>query len=159
MKMEERTAKLARRNAIIYGTGGYREYRTPLDGPGSFACYCGTCHRETVTLASTKSECTCYPRRLWSDWDRWHDMTALQMLADRNEWPVDAQRAGHIHSHIRWAGIMKEWLRRARPHDHTLVEEYIMEAEHQEGIDYWWQLFSRPSQVCKDFDIYVESIG
>jgi hypothetical protein len=40
----------------------------------------------------------------------------------------------------------------------ALVEEYIGEAEHQDGEGYWSQ-FSSLEELFADFDLYVENVS
>ena len=38
--------------------------------------------------------------------------------------------------------------------DQAKVEEYIREAEHQEGVEYW-SMFATPDELIADFNLYI----
>lgn len=39
-----------------------------------------------------------------------------------------------------------------------LIDEYILEAEHQEGLEYW-DLFETPDDLITDVTLYQENLG
>lgn len=49
-------------------------------------------------------------------------------------------------------------LRAEFPQDGPLVEEYVGEAEHQDGEGYW-DNFRTAAEVCEDFRLYREIAG
>ncbi len=55
------------------------------------------------------------------------------------------------------ASFCRVFLRRKYPGDKELVEEYIREAEHQDG-DAYWQLFNSFEGLYADFELYKENI-
>jgi hypothetical protein len=54
------------------------------------------------------------------------------------------------------ASFWRSFLRRKYPGDKELVEEYIKEAEHQDG-DAYWQNFTRFEDLYADFELYKEN--
>jgi hypothetical protein len=49
-------------------------------------------------------------------------------------------------------------LRKSRAADAALVEEYISEAEHQDGTAFWLE-FETYADMLTDFDLYKESVS
>ena len=47
---------------------------------------------------------------------------------------------------------------RKYPNQRALVDEYIDEAEHQEGLEYW-SMFSSEYEVMRDFEEYIRASG
>lgn len=47
------------------------------------------------------------------------------------------------------------YLRAAFPEHSEKVEEYIREAEHQEGYGYWQEFFTNIYQAGEDFLLYI----
>ena len=154
--------RLARRNAIIYGSGGYREYRASVRYyPVRSGVYCGSCHRETPTISGP---CSCAPRRAWREWDRHHDQVALQHMWSVGQWPLDAHTIAYNSygwSHDRWVqtfkSIMTAYLKLNRGEYADMVNEYITEAEHGDGDEYWLE-FKHPRDVVADFDLYSSNV-
>lgn len=54
------------------------------------------------------------------------------------------------------ASFCRSFLRRKYPGDKELVEEYIKEAEHQDG-DAYWQNLTRFEDLYADFALYKEA--
>lgn len=159
-KMMSIAERLRKRNTIVYGSGGFREYRIGL----RTNVYCGTCHREVVYISAT---CSCAPLRAWREWERYHDNIALQHMWSESQWPHDAHAIAYNQEdwrHDRWVetfkSIMTTHLKQKRIVDkgtRSMVEEYINEAEHQDGDAYWLE-FKQPDDVLVDFDLYCDNV-
>ncbi len=59
----------------------------------------------------------------------------------------------------RWARVCRQHLRETYPGDIETVEEYISEAEHQDGGAYWLVNFFRVYELDADFTLYVDKRG
>ena len=49
------------------------------------------------------------------------------------------------------------YLRFNRSQYDAMIDGYVAECEHQEGIEYWMQ-FTKPNELLEDFDLYVETL-
>lgn len=59
----------------------------------------------------------------------------------------------------RWARVCRQHLRETYPGDIEIVEEYIGEAEHQDGEAYWLTHFLRMHELVADFTLYMAMRG
>ncbi len=59
----------------------------------------------------------------------------------------------------RFAKVCRQHLRETYPGDSEIVEEYIGEAEHQDGVGYWLAHFLKKEEVEDDFTTYVFERG
>ena len=54
----------------------------------------------------------------------------------------------------RFAKVCRQHLRETYPDDKEIVEEYIGEAEHQDGYAYWLSHFLKTEELGTDFELY-----
>lgn len=59
----------------------------------------------------------------------------------------------------RWARVCRQHLRETYPDDKEIVEEYIGEAEHQDGYAYWLLHFLKKEELEDDFTTYKDERG
>lgn len=57
-----------------------------------------------------------------------------------------------------WQRVCRDHLHNSYPDDKEIVKEYIGEAEHQDGIAYWFN-FQSMEQVEVDFELYLVERG
>ncbi len=58
-----------------------------------------------------------------------------------------------------WARVCRLHLRETYPDDSEIVEEYIGEAEHQDGYGYWLVHFRKMEELDDDFTTYKDERG
>ncbi len=59
----------------------------------------------------------------------------------------------------RFAKVCRQHLRETYPDDSEIVEEYIGEAEHQDGYQYWLVHFLKMEELDDDFKVYCDNRG
>ena len=57
-----------------------------------------------------------------------------------------------------WQKVCRDHLYNSYPDDKEIVEEYIGEAEHQDGIAYWFN-FQAMEELDEDFTLYIDNRG
>lgn len=67
------------------------------------------------------------------------------------DWAAEAWAEG-------WQRVCRDHLYNSYPDDKEIVEEYIGEAEHQDGIAYWF-MFKSMDELETDFETYIVERG